>query len=1030
MKVTPLPALLFLLVWATLCSAQTDLHFEHLSTQLGLSQSTVRSIYQDREGFLWFGTHNGLNRYDGYTFTVYKPDPRDPKHTFHHSIITDIMEDRKGKLWVATLGGGLHLVNKRTGIVTAYPIVHKQDAYWNTLFTILDDAGNCLWLATGNGLACFDPETRHYTLYPTQKYLTALTEDPAGRLWVGGLQGVHRFERATGKFTPVVLDHSLSNQPFISSLHLDAQGVLWAGSLNGGVWRLDTRHSSPQFQRYNPQGKLTKAIRYNGIISGKQGNIWLATGEGLQRIDPKTDQVITYESNPALPGTLSNNNIQSLYQDRLGNLWVGTNSGVNKASANSKQFHTYQIIPTGSSISLNNNYINTLLEDHTGTIWLGSNAGSMDGSFQNGLYQFDPKTKQVKQVRVDPSVPDSPNNRAVWSLMQDRQNRLWIGAQLGLYRYDYVTARFIRYKVPFSVRRMAEGQDGTLWLASTSAGDSAVIAAFSPERSQIVYYPYNEKGEKSLNSPFLYDILPSRDGSIYIATGGGGINRLNPRTGRFTHYLPGSGSSTNTLSDKEVHCLYEDEVGMIWAGTGHGGLNKLDPRTGTFTFYTTLDGLPSNRILSILGDRRENLWMGTANGLCWFTPTTKAFRSYDIQDGLPDNEFNSRAAYRHQNKLLFGTRNGFMAFYPDSLRDNTTPPAVFISGLSVMRKRRELPPDQLELPYDQNFLSFEFVALSYDVPLKNQYAFQLEGVDKDWVYSGTRRLASYTSLPPGRYTFRVKASNSDGYWNEQGAKLAIIIHPPWWRTWWFRLLLFVGLMGAAWLGLRLYTQSRLNRQRREMQRVLQAQEEERQRLAADLHDDLGATLSAIKGQLESVQPESRGLNRPIGLMEKAIRDLRLISHNLMPPEFNKLGLTESLRETVQRAQASSGLKFHFITYGPEQRLDQETGLTLYRIVLELINNTIKHARASQVTVQLIYYPDHFTLLVEDDGKGYPQDRGSAGIGLRNIRSRVDYLHGRLRVDTGARGTTVTLEVPLNRASHDWEGKPWNDHSHS
>ncbi|QHV97460.1 two-component regulator propeller domain-containing protein [Spirosoma endbachense] len=1003
--------LLFILGLAFLSDAQTTLSFEHLSTPQGLSQSTVRSICQDREGFMWFGTHNGLNRYDGYSFTVFKPDPRDPKHTFHHNIITDIHEDRRGLLWAATLGSGLHLVDKLTGNVTAYEIGSGHNSSLNTLFSIHEDAKGFLWIATARGLARFDTQARQYTLYTKQKYLVAVTQEQSGRFWVGGIQGVQQFDRQTGTFTHVLLDSTFDRQPFISSLCIDADGLLWAGSLTGGLWRMDTKRSPLTFTRYNPRGEVNKAIRYNGIYSDKAGHLWLATSEGLQGIDTKTDRVITYQSNASRQGSLSNNSIQSLFQDRAGTLWVGTNSGVNKGSAYSKSFTAYQVIPSLPTISLNSNYINTLLEDRTGTIWLGSNAGNMDGSFKNGLFRFDPRDKQIRAVPLDTSDPASKD---VLTVYEDRRGRLWMGAATGLYQLNRATGRFVRYAYPFSVYHMVADRNGTLWLPSASAGDSAVLTAFDPDKAQFTYYRYNEKDTSGLNNPFYYGILASRNGDIYLATGGGGINRLNPKTGKFRHYMPNYQSPTGHINDKEVRCLYEDDQGIIWAGTGLGGLNRLDPRTGKFTAYTTQEGLPSNRILSIIGDLKGHLWMGTTRGLSRFDPITNVFRNYDVRDGLPDNDFLTGAVQNHKGKLLFGTRNGFVMFYPDSVRDNAIPPPVYITGFTVLGKRRAVPSDHIELAYQENFLSFEFVALNYNTPEKNQYAYQLVGVDKKWVQAGTRRFANYTNLAPGDYTFRVKASNDDGVWNEKGASIHVIIQPPWWQTIWFRLSAIVILLLLAGISIRLYTQARLRRQRTALKRVLQVQEEERQRLAADLHDDLGATLSAIKGQLETVHQTSDELARPIDLMEKAIRDLRHISHNLMPPEFARLGLTEAIHETVRRAETGSGLHFLFITHGQERRFDNETELTIYRIAIELINNAVKHAKAKQITIQLIFYPQQVSLLVEDDGRGYPINEGisQSGIGLRNIRSRVAYLQSKLLVDSGERGTTITLEVPL------------------
>lgn len=1007
-----------LLIFPFWSNAQNDLLFEHLTTQEGLSQSVVRTICQDREGFMWFGTHDGLNKYDGYSFTVFKPDLNDLRHTFHHNSITDIHEDRQGRLWVATLGSGLHLVDKRTGNVTAYEfkpnnskVWDSSTRRWNTLYVIYEDGKGILWTAS-KGLTRFDPNTKKYTLYESPRFIDAITEDSSGRFWVGGIEGVNLFDRKKGTFTPVLIDSSLAHQPLITSLVLDATGMLWAGGLEGGLWQLDTRRNLLTFTRYNPGGIVNKGIRFNGLLADKAGFLWLATVAGLQRIDARSNQVTTYRADASRSGSLGSDLINSVYQDHSGVLWVGTNNGVNRAITQTKPFHSFQVSPSLPSVRLNTNFINALREDHTGDIWLASNADMFNGGFKNGLFRFESKQRQIKPVTVDAAEPASKD---VLTIYEDRKHRLWVGTTQSLYQLNRTTGKFSHVPYPYSISHIVEDHSGKLWLPSgNNRGESAVLTAFDPDRGTFTEYPYNEKDTSGINNTFFYDILVSKRGDIYLATGGGGINRLDPKTGKVSHFLPDSQHPAGHISDKDVRCLYEDSQGIIWAGTGQGGLNRFDPRTGTFTHYTTREGLPSNSILSITGDASRNLWVGTNNGLSRFNPATHTFRNYSVEDGIPDNDFINSVVQSREGRLLFGTRNGFFFFYPDSIKDNTVPPPVYVTGLMVLEKQRPVPEKQLELSYQENFLTFEFVTLNYNTPQKNQYAFQLVGLDPTWIYSGNRRSARYTDLSPGTYTFRVKAANNDGVWNEKGSSILVIIHPPWWQTTWFRLLLSVCLLLIGVVSIRFYTQTKLRRQHDEMKRMLQAQEEERQRLAADLHDDLGATLSVIKGQLQMSHQSSDGLKAPIHLMEKAIVDLRHISHHLMPPEFVRLGLIESIREIVRRAEAGSDIYFLFITHGDERRLENEIELTIYRIAVELINNAMKHAKARHITIQLIFYPKQVSLLVEDDGRGYPMSvqNEQSGIGLRNIRSRVAYLKSKLQIDSGEKGTTAILEIPL------------------
>ncbi|MDQ4141870.1 MAG: hypothetical protein M3142_15290, partial [Bacteroidota bacterium] len=400
-----------------------NMRFEHLTEQQGLSQNTVWSIHQDKEGFMWFGTEDGLNKYDGYNFTVLKPDPDDPEHTLHHNIISDIHEDRKGRLWVTTLGGGLHLVDKYTGKVTRYGIKPTNTVIWNGLASIYEDQKGLLWISGYGGVASFNPETKRFTLYPVPPdivWLTSVTQDAAGQIWVSGSGGVYRLNRSTGKYTPFVLDSSLTHQPDCWSLYLDKKGILWAGTNVEGLFYLNTHRSPWHFTRYNPKDLISKSFRFNSIYEDKQENLWLSGSDGLQRIIKKTDEVFNLESNPFQSGNLIRNNVSTIYQDRTGTLWIGTDNGIHKVKGQTRNFLTYQIIPTLPSVIRHENSISTLLEDYTGKIWLGSAGSTLNENFENGLFQFDPQNKNIKHFPADASHPGKLTSNKVWSLFEDR----------------------------------------------------------------------------------------------------------------------------------------------------------------------------------------------------------------------------------------------------------------------------------------------------------------------------------------------------------------------------------------------------------------------------------------------------------------------------------------------------------------------------------------------------------------------------------------------------------------------------------
>ncbi len=760
------------------------LRFEHLTEKQGLSDNRVYCILQDREGFMWFGTAYGLNRYDGNNFTVFKHDPNNPAHTMQGASISFVHEDQKGNLWVANQGGGgLNKVDKRTGTVKPFP---NPDA---TIFTSLHvDRQGLFWFGTRKGLVLFNPNTEKFIHYTNPDAAAlAVAEDPSGRIWTFGT-GIFHFDRHTGKYTRLpqhlYADSTVTADYYFTAAHLDKQGILWIGTRSKAVVTVDTKANPLQLIPYNPGGLINQTI--NTIYEEADGFLWLATTEGLQRIDKKTNTVTTYHSDPALPGTLSSNSVQRVYKDRQGTLWVGTNNGIHKAVAHQKPFHPHQVKITASPVLLPENSISTIVDDRMGMVWLGNG--------QTGLYQFNPHSGQFTHIKANPADPGSLSSEGVGALYEDRLGRLWVSTREALHRRDPVTGKFIRYPTKFPVIALDEDSSGKLWTAGTTGTLKGAIAYLDSATRQFRYY-YRADDDTGLNGTQLYSLMASRIGDIWVATGLG-LNRLNPKTGKFTYYTPDDPFTAGHLNDRFAGPLYEDAQGIIWVGTEKSGLNRFDPRTNTFTYFTSREGLPGNQITSVMGDGKGHLWLGTSQGLSRFNPRTKTFRNYDISDGLPSNRF-LRSAYQRNGRLLFGTINGFVRFHPDSIRDNTTPPPVYLTGLKVLEKSRPLPQDRLDLSYDENFLSFEFVALNYDAPEKNQYAYRLVGLDKGWIYSGTRRYAGYPGLPPGDYTFRVKASNNDGIWNEKGATLRVIIHPPWWRTWWaygfYGLCLLAGL---------------------------------------------------------------------------------------------------------------------------------------------------------------------------------------------------------------------------------------------
>jgi ligand-binding sensor domain-containing protein/two-component sensor histidine kinase len=1000
--------LLLSIHWEVAAQLQ-NLQFEHLSAKDGLSSNYVMSIHQDKEGFMWFGTDAGLNKYDGYTFTVFNMDPKNPQSTLKTSHIYDIHEDHTGRLWIAAYG--LHLMDKRTGNITAYLADSVQFTYLNIALKIVEDENEILWFSAGGGLNRFNPATKQFTSFLTPKLVPnlGLAKDSSGMFWMGADVNLYKFDPQTESFTRFSLMTGLNLNCSITALLVDTEGILWIGTAGAGLFRLDTKLKQPQATPYNPTEQVKKSVNLNGIYEDRSGYLWLATTDGLQRIDKHANTIITYRADPARTGGLSSNNVLSVYEDSNGTLWVGTNNGIDKVINRLKPFLVHQITYTSRPILHNENIISTLLEDKEGIIWLGT---------YNGLYKYQSVNNQISYVSLTSgdTVLNGFNNinkpyyTEIDVIHQDYLGRLWVGTENGLYLLNRTTGKFSHYPCKIPVFYMAEDPFGKLWIpGGYQESGVAVMAEFNLHSLTFNYTEYTLNDSAGLKDMYLRGIMASRSGDLWVATQSYGISRMDHQTRKFKYYLPDSSSPNNNINSRFIWSLYEDKKGKIWAGTNHAGLYRLDPVTGTFNLFTTHEGLASNIVISIAEDKGGNLWLGTDKGLSRFNPNTKTFRNFDISDGLPENGLMLNAVFRSKEKLLFGSNNGFLIFNPDSIKENKVAPLVYLTNLKVLEKNIPIPDSVLELPYNKNFLSFDFVGLNYDSPEKNQYAYQLVGLDKNWIYSGTRRYASYPGLAPGTYTFKAKASNNDGIWNEKGTSLIIIIHPPWWQTWWAYLLWTVIILALLY-SIYYIRISRL----RELLQV-------RNKIAHDLHDDVGSTLSSISIMSEMAKrktPESSVLLERIGSNAQQMQEnMSDIVWAINPKNDHFEDVLKRMKMFASEMLEAKNIALHFCAEEAlyHQKLSMSQRRNLYFIFKEAITNAAKYAAAANVMVKVSLQNRMMELLVKDDGKGFDAAyQTMGGNGLYNMQKRAEDLNGILKIDSiKGRGTAICLQFKIS-----------------
>ncbi len=837
--------------------AQTDgstfapgahLRFEHLTVDDGLSQNAGLALLQDSQGYLWIGTQDGLNRYDGYAITQFKHDPDNPASLSHNSVIA-LYEDGDGYLWVGTWGGGLNRYDPATQQFTRYtPDPANPNSISHPIVTdIIQDEQGVYWIATFGGLERFDPATGTFTHFRhnpddpaslSSDAISVIVHAGDGKLLVGtGAysvpgSGLNLFDPATGAAQRLEKNGDCLASPNIADILPAPNGALWIAYGGYGV-------SGGGIDRYNPQtgdcahfnnaqtfGNQIADNNFTDLAFDRDGALWVASWSGGLWRMALDGQFTGIHHNPADPESLSSDNTFTVLPDRSGVIWVGTlSAGINKLNLDTLQFRTYRHDPSNPK-SLPSNHVSSFAETSDGMIWLGS--------IENGLVRFDPASGEFTPFRHDPANPNSISGNMVLTLYADPDDTLWVGTLgSGLNHFDPRTQTFTRYQndpadsgslLENQVTNLIRDRAGRLWV-----GTFAGLARLDPGATGFVNYPMPA-------APVSLGLVGDE---LWTGTWGGGLYRLDlsdPASldaakvtfSTLTH----DPANPNSLSNNEVWTIIQNPDGMVWLGT-IAGLNRYDPQTGQFKIYTTKNGLPNASIMGILRDEQGFLWLTTNHGVVRFDPQAETFAVYEKSNGLQGNEFNSNAYFRARNgEFYVGGVSGFSVFDPLVLRQNELPPPVVITDFSVFNSPQPFnPTETIRLNYDQNFISFEFAALDFHDPRRNQYTYKLEGFDKDWVQAGTRNYASYTNLPGGNYTFRVRAANSDGVWNETGAFLKLTVTPPFWQTWSFQLGLFLGVVSLLAVGF----QWRV-RAVREQNAQLQKMVDEQKRVESELRE--------------------------------------------------------------------------------------------------------------------------------------------------------------------------------------------------
>jgi ligand-binding sensor domain-containing protein/serine phosphatase RsbU (regulator of sigma subunit) len=874
-----------------------DIKFKNIGTNEGLSSPKVNTILQDSKGFLWFGTKNGLDLYDGYSIRSYKVQKGKGLPDSH---IQALFEDRDGFIWIGTYLGGLCRFDRRTGTFQTYShdASEPNSLPSNDVLAIHQDRAGHLWISTRNGgLSRFNPESQDFTSS-------------------GGKQGS--------------LD-SLQGQT-VTCIMEDHDGTLWLGTVGNGLYRFNPHKDV--LNHYQYQAGNEASIPSNNVFTVYQdgaGSFWVGTDQGLALFDCHTNLFKTYLHEVDNSHSLSSNFIMDIQEDALGMLWVASKGGGLSRMDSRKKFFTTYLRNFSDPFSLSSNDVNQLMLDKAGILWIATNWGGvcrfdsysqqvfnnivsedyknfeaqwvtalyendnkdlLIGTKNHGLYLFDRTQKRFVVIGGD--AISRVRNDDITGICADKKGIIWIGtASSGLIQYDRQTRQLVTNGKKNellspdlqsdSILTLFKDRKHNLWVGTTAG-----LYRFDAETNESRLYLHNPNDSQSIagNKPKV--ICEDNSGLLWIGDKCAGVSVFDPNTGTFQRFQHTPGVSGG-INSNNISSIVEARDGIIWIGTVSSGISKFDPRTHTFNTLTSYIGLLDNVICGLLKDNLNNIWISTPKGLSCYNGNTRIFKHYKVDEELSSNEFTQGACFKNQSgELFFGGRRNFIYFLPTDIIKSSYQAPVYLTDFKLFDQKKEFnmllsEVKLIEMNSRDNFFSFEFALLDFLEPEQNCYTYKLEGFDKGWNYIGKRRFASYTNLDPGEYVFRVKAVGKNGTWNEEGASIRIVIHPAWYRTWWFKVLVVISLVGAGWT----YYRNRI-RTIEKQKRELELQVEQR---TADLNEEKAKLMQAydeINAQKEELQRQSIHITSSITYakrIQEAMLPLKDEIRKVLPDSF-------------------------------------------------------------------------------------------------------------------------------------------------